>query len=154
MIDRWLEARIAGPAAGMCSSPITEAWARSRRNGPATSLDSRYCTRPPASACARNAGHPAGACHRLARNVRCGGTGRPGTAPDFGWEHPEARTKMTGRHGLGAVPQDRTGHTVRAAATLAELKPLDLDDLDTVIAELAVGELILVVADYHTRFQS
>jgi len=42
---------------------------------------------------------------------------------------------------------------VRTAAALAQLEPLDLDDLDTVVAQLAVGEFVLVVPDHHTGFE-
>ncbi|MFI7611614.1 hypothetical protein ACIBP6_10385 [Nonomuraea terrae] len=38
-----------------------------------------------------------------------------------------------------------------AATALAELEAFDLDDLHTLLAQLAVGELVLVVADDHAR---
>jgi len=44
MTDRWFEARMAGPDAGMCSRPVTSGGAKARSTGPATSLDVRYCT--------------------------------------------------------------------------------------------------------------
>src|SRR5215475_5451843 len=72
-------------------------------------------------------------------------------------EGPVRRSRMTGSCPralqLGAVAQDGAGHAVRSATALAQLEPLDLNDLDTVIAKLAVRELVLVVTDDHARFQ-
>src|SRR5262249_49753999 len=54
---------------------------------------------------------------------------------------------------LDAVALDRTGHTVRTAAPLPQLEAFDLDHLDAVVAELPIRELVLVVADDHSRLE-
>src|SRR5215831_9399900 len=45
-IDRWLEATIAPPARGMCSAPVISGRHSPRRNGPTTTLETWYFTRP------------------------------------------------------------------------------------------------------------
>src|SRR5580698_5221813 len=44
-MDRWLEARMAPPSGGMYSRPVIRGRQRRRKSGPATTLDSWYCTR-------------------------------------------------------------------------------------------------------------
>src|SRR5690606_15293331 len=46
-IDRWLEARIAGPVAGTCSAPSMRGRHSRRRNGPVTIFVSWYSTVSP-----------------------------------------------------------------------------------------------------------
>ena len=43
-MDRWLEARMAPPVCGTYSAPVTSGRHSPRRNGPATSRESWYCT--------------------------------------------------------------------------------------------------------------
>ena len=43
-MDMWLEARMAPPSGGMCSRPVICGRQRTCKSGPATTLDSWYCT--------------------------------------------------------------------------------------------------------------
>src|SRR4051794_19924093 len=51
------------------------------------------------------------------------------------------------------VTQERTRHAVTAAAALAQLEPLDGDDLDARRAHLVDGVGVALVGDDHARLE-
>jgi len=58
--DRWLDARMAPPVAGMFSAPMTCGRHSPRRKGPAMSRESWYCTRSPSVPSVARLANPAG----------------------------------------------------------------------------------------------
>src|SRR5260370_10583854 len=54
-IDRWLDAKMAPPRAGPFAAPVIEGRHSRCRMGPATALETRYCTRPPVTVADRTA---------------------------------------------------------------------------------------------------
>src|ERR1700722_8643897 len=114
-MDRWLEARVAPPAGGMCSSPVICGRQRTCSSGPATTLDNWYCTQQllecrSAWLLKDNRGHPV--------QTRAGSSSFTGRAADPAGHGPPAQPRgprSVGADVLAGGPRGEAGRRGRGA---------------------------------------